>query len=666
MIRRAMRPTHLKRFLFFCFADFAAILTSLTLAFLIRFDFARGVPYYQFVTVVAPMFLFVKFLTFTAFKLYNITWRFVSLKDLLSIVQAVATSSGILVVIMYFFRFDALRGFPRGVLFIDAGITLILIATLRITKRLVLEVMHAGEQSGTRAIVLGAGHTGEMVVRDMQKAGFAGYVPVALLDDDTNIIGTFVHGIQIAGRLNDLRVVITRTRATVVIIAIPSLAHRRLRALYATATEAGVKDIKIVPRLYDVHHPKVLLQSLEDIRIEDLIGRQAVTVDHHAIGHALDGKSILITGAAGSIGTEIVRQVCRFNPRQVVCFEVDETELYRLELDLRRQFPQFADRIRCIVGDIRDSERIEAVFARYRPEVVFHAAAYKHVPMMETNASEAVKVNIVGTSHVVRAAFDAGTERFILISTDKAVQPTSIMGATKRIAEHICQAFSAEGKTEFVAVRFGNVLGSRGSVLPLFLEQLQRGGPITITHADMRRYFMTIPEAVSLVLQAGAMGRGGERMVLDMGDPVRIVELAEELIRLHGLTPYQDIDIEFIGMRPGEKLFEELLTAEEGTVATKHEKVFVARTSERHARGEIEAIVEQFAHLARFPDPDGTAIRKLLQHHVRWYRDARGPSGVVSAPSHVHAATAHRVPPEVIVHEVPTPLPAKDPRRVPA
>jgi len=363
-------------------------------------------------------------------------------------------------------------------------------------------------------------------------------------------------------------------------------------------------------------------------------------VDHAVIGRTIEGRSVLVTGAAGSIGSEIVRQVCRFNPRSITCVEIDETDLYRLDLGLRREFPSIAGRLRFVVGDIRDGDRIDAVFAEHRPELVFHAAAYKHVPIMEQNAGEAVKTNIGGTYTTARAAFTYGTQRFVLISSDKAVQPTSVMGATKRIAEHIGEAFDAEGRTEFVSVRFGNVLGSRGSVLPLFLEQLQRGGPITITHADMRRYFMTIPEAVALVLQAGAIGRSGEVLVFDMGDPVHIRSFAEELIRLHNLRPHTDIAIEYIGIRPGEKLFEELLTAEEGTTATAHEKLWVARSHEVTTREEMQVLVQQLHQLARFPDTDGSAIRQLLRQRIAWYEPG------VTAPPRAAVAVGAPVTPD--------------------
>jgi len=621
VVRRAFHPTHPKKLLFFVLADAAITCGSLVSAFLIRFDFTRSSSYYALVPRALPLFLGVKIVSFWFFQLYTLSWRFVSLRDLANIAKAIVFSSLALAAIIYPFHIEAFAGFPRGVLLIDGILTLVAIATLRIAKRVALEVVRSGRsaESGKRTIIVGAGNTGEMVLRDIQRTQYAAYAPVAFLDDDPNLIGSHLHGVRVRGGLDDLAAFIRTLRAEAVIVAIQSIGHQRLRALHRAARDAGAQ-VKIVPRLYDVHAPQVRLQAIEDITIEDLIRREPIRVDEVAIRRAIAGKAVLITGAAGSIGSEIVRQVCRYGPRTLTCLEVDETDLHRMQLALGREFRGLAERISYVIGDIRDADRVDEVFTRYRPDVVYHAAAYKHVPMMESNVAEAVKANIVGTWNVAEAARRVGTERFVLISTDKAVRPTSVMGATKRIAEQIGRACgTAGGRTEFVAVRFGNVLGSRGSVLPIFLEQLKRGGPLTITHQDMRRYFMTIPEAVALVLEAGVIGRGGDVLVLDMGDPVRIVAFAEELIRLHRLRPYEDIGIEYIGIRPGEKLFEEILTAEEGTIATKHEKIYVARSSERYDHAGMASVVQRFGELARLPDVGGHAIRQLLRERIEWY-----------------------------------------------
>jgi FlaA1/EpsC-like NDP-sugar epimerase len=466
------------------------------------------------------------------------------------------------------------------------------------------------------------------------------FYPVAILDDSVAKLGESIHGIRVEGPIADLSETVKRHNAEAVIIAIPNMDHKSLKSIFTLARESGVKTIKIVPRIYDSQKPSINLRNLEEISIEDLIGRQSVVVDNAAIKVFLEEKSILITGAGGSIGSELAMQVAGCGPKRLVLLDVDETELHNLELRLKQTFPIQSTaieedarllpqemllpsncKVSFVVTDIRDQPLVEQIFATVKPDVIFHAAAYKHVPMMEYNAQEAVKVNLFGTRNLSNAAVRNGTQKFIMISTDKAVRPTSVMGATKRMAEYICKTFNDEQGTEFVSVRFGNVLGSRGSVLPTFLEQLRHGGPLTVTHQDMVRYFMTIHEAVSLVLQASVLGEGGEVMVLDMGEPVKIVNLAEDLIRIHGLEPGRDVDIVFTGIRPGEKLFEEMLTAEEGILASKHAKVFVARDNELYTKTELDGILAEFQILANAgikSNHDGS-IRKALKKYVKHY-----------------------------------------------
>jgi FlaA1/EpsC-like NDP-sugar epimerase len=506
----------------------------------------------------------------------------------------------------------------------DFTISLIMIFFLRISKRLYLEGIRE-RKPATRAkktIILGAGNTGEMILRDMARQGFSGFCPVGFLDDDTAKAGAYIHGVKVLGDTNMLGKIVPRYGVEAVIIAIPSLDHKALSRLYNSATKLKVQNIKIVPRIYECSSPEINLKNLEDISIEDLIGRQSITVDLQEISSFLKGRVVLVTGAGGSIGSEIAVQTCSFQPSKLILFDIDETELHNLGLKLDRLFPGSAETTRFIAGDIRDRIRIEEVFSEYAPEVVFHAAAYKHVPMMEYNPKEAVKVNIFGTYALAKAAEEHRVAKFVMISTDKAVRPTSVMGATKRMAEHICEAFNAVSETEYMSVRFGNVLGSRGSVLPLFLDQLKYGGPITVTHPEMKRYFMTIPEAVSLVLQAAVLGNGGEVLVLDMGDLVPIMEIAEELIRMHGLEPYRDVDIQFVGLRPGEKLFEEIITAEEGTDASKHEKIYIARNGGRYSLDQIHVIMKEFNRFLMEPTiANSDNVRSLLKKYVKYYSD---------------------------------------------
>ena len=628
---KLLYPSPFKRFLFFFLLDILLIIVSLYVAFLHRFEFTLSVEYRDVMLRALPFFIVFKLMTFIGFRLYRITWRYVSINDFFNIFNALAVANSVLMVLFLLplppvFQIASLappRGFPRSVFLIDGIISLFLVSGVRISKRLFLEVIQKKKNidQKKRTIIVGAGNTGEMILRDMARQGFSEFYPIALLDDNENKVGAYMHGIKVIGTTGELQKAVAEYRAEAVIIAIPSLDHKTLRSIYNVAKESKVATIKIVPRIYDFHKPDINLKNLEEIRIEDLIGRQAVEVDFDEIEEFLKDKIVLVTGAGGSIGSEIIMQVCAFHPRKVILFDIDETALHNMHLKLKKSFPHLIERLFFMTGDVRDKGRVTEVLEAFSPEIVFHAAAYKHVPMMEYNPKEAVKVNMFGTCALAEAAVDFGVKKFIMISTDKAVRPTSIMGATKRMAEYICRAFNnGDGGTSFVSVRFGNVLGSRGSVLPLFLEQLRYGGPLTITHKDMRRYFMTIPEAVSLVLQASVIGKAGEVLVLDMGEPIRIVDLAEELIRINGLEPYTDIDLEFVGLRPGEKLFEEILTAEEGTSASMHEKIFIAKNSEKYSLDDVKNILEEFGTVLNGRTTnDDRKIKDLLKKYVRHF-----------------------------------------------
>ena len=637
-------PSLFKRSIFFILSDILIIILSLYLSFLLRFEFVLADEYGRLIAIGLPFFIIVKLAFLGLFRVYRITWRHVGINDMWNIVNALIVAELVLIVLVLvpsplnlFCPYRALFGpvsigFPRSIFLIDLGICILLFSGLRISKRLYLEIVRKKRnlKQGLRTIIIGAGNTGEMVLRDIAKQESSRFYPIGFLDDDGRQLGTYIHGVKVLAKTDKLKAIVRKHATEALIIAIPSLNHKDLRRMYDDARECGIKTIKIVPRIYDFHKPDINLKSLEEIRIEDLIGRQTVKVDYGEIEKFLKGRVILITGAGGSIGSEIIMQVCGFYPERVILFDIDETELHNIALKLKQSFPYLFEKISFVVGDIRDRERVNEVIKIFKPQIVFHAAAYKHVPMMEYNPDEAVKVNIFGTYNTAKTAAEYAVEKFIMISTDKAVRPTSVMGATKRVAEYICTALNDvssrdkkdNGETEFISVRFGNVLGSRGSVLPLFLEQLKYGGPLTVTHRDMRRYFMTVPEAVSLVLQASVIGKAGDVLVLDMGEPVKIVELAEELIRIHGMEPYKDVDIEFIGLRPGEKLFEEILTAEEGTVASKHERIFIARNSEKYSIEEIENILKEFdTAIMESPAVDGCRVRDLLKKYVTHFNE---------------------------------------------
>lgn len=656
LILKLFHPTYFKRYLFFFLSDILIIVFSLYFSFLVRFDFSLSDEYRRLAIEVIPVFLIVKLSVFAGFRLCRITWKYVGLRDLMNMASAVLVSEAILLLLLFvpqtawhkllFLSFPSimLYGFPRSVFLIDGANSLIMIFLLRISKRLYYEVFDKNIHSrrGLNTLVIGAGNIGEMIIRDMSKHGFTGFRLIGLLDDNIEKTGTYIHGIKVLGPGNILKEVVQKMRIEAVIIAIPSLTQKALKRIYGEATDAGVTSIKIIPRIYDFNRPEVNLKSLESIKIEELIGRQAVEVDYKGINSFLNGKSVLITGAGGSIGSELSVQVIAASPKNLVFLDIDETELHNLELKLKKTFPHLFKgrqddragvRVSFVVADIRDRHRIDSVFRAERPEIVFHAAAYKHVPMMEYNPNEAVKVNIFGAYRVASVAARYGTDKFVMISTDKAVRPTSIMGATKRMAEYVCKSFNGSAKTEFVSVRFGNVLGSRGSVLPLFMDQLKSGGPLTVTHRDMKRYFMTIPEAVSLVLQASLIGKGGEVMALDMGEPIKIVELAEELIRIHGLVPHKDIDIEFTDPRPGEKLFEEILTAEEGTRASMHKKIFIANDNQKFTLPEMEEILKEFEFYTADLSPFGhkSGVKDLLKKYVRHFDEQSADNEVQRA-----------------------------------
>jgi len=624
-----LAPTPQKRILFFLLFDVILFTLSLYLAFLSQSDFAATIDSTVLIGEVLPFFVAVKLTFFFMLRGYGMTWRYVGMRDLVNLTVALVLAELLLVVLSLprvLPASMAISGFPKQIIFLDGLISLLLVMGLRISKRYYLEILsREGRASqGKTTLIVGAGNTGEMILRDMMRQRFTDFYPIGFLDDSLERAGRYIHGVRVLGGTDRMAELIAQHSVEAVIIAIASLNHKKLTTLYETACKAGVKTIKVVPRIYQFDQPEINLKSLEDIRIEDLIGRQTVSVDFGEIGQSLRGRSVLVTGAGGSIGSEIVRQVCAFRPQRIILFDIDETELHNLALTLNRLFPSFRKAIHCITGDVRDDLRLRDVFAELQPEVVFHAAAYKHVPMMESNPKEAVKVNIFGTWNLVRTAVEYGVKKFVMISTDKAVRPTSVMGATKRMAEYICRACDGlgEGPTRFVSVRFGNVLGSRGSVLPLFLDQLKHGQSLTVTHQDMKRYFMTIPEAVALVLQASVIGSGGEVLVLDMGEPVKICDLAEKLIRIHGLEPYRDIEIEVTGLRPGEKLFEEILTAEEGTEASRHAKIFVARNREKYSLTEIEKILRKF-HCAVETQGiyDDGGVRELLKTYVKHYEE---------------------------------------------
>jgi FlaA1/EpsC-like NDP-sugar epimerase len=559
-------------------ADAAAIVLAGLFAVLLRFEFSLPLDYVRRYFMLAILEIPLRIAVYSLCGLYNRLWRYASVRELIAVVFAVSLGSGLILVAVHVQPF---LGFPRSVVVLSWLVNIFSVGGIRFAVRLRQEFRgngagHQGRGSSreTRLLIIGAGAAGAMILREIDRSSQDDYNVIGFVDDDQQKVGFRMSGVPVLGTTRDLERLVEEHQIDEVVIAIPSLSRQGMRRLVSACKDLKVR-LKTLPRLVDLVNGQVTLKSIRDVKLEDLLQRDEIKVDLKKMSGYLKGRVVLVTGAGGSIGSELCRQVCRFAPKQLLLLGRGENSIYEVDLELRQQFEGLD--IVPVIADARDRDRIFGIFEKYKPEVVFHAAAHKHVPLMESNPEEAVTNNVFGTKNVAEAADRVGTRRFVMISTDKAVNPTSIMGASKRLAEIVVQMIGLRSSTKFVSVRFGNVLGSRGSVVPLFEKQIEKGGPVTVTHPDMQRYFMTIPEAVQLVIQAGAMGNGGEVFVLDMGQPIRILDIAKDLIRLHGLEPGVDIQIEFCGMRPGEKLFEELLTAEEGTDATTHERIFVAR-----------------------------------------------------------------------------------------
>ncbi len=503
---------------------------------------------------------------------------------------------------------------PLGVLAIDALVVGAAIAVPRFAQRLRWwRRQRNSARAGRRALIVGAGEAGQLAVRSMLASPRLGMLPVAFVDDDVSKHGHRIHDIPVLGPISSIASVLEIHAISEVVVAMPSVTGDVVRGVVRAALDAGI-TARTVPALQDILTGNVSVTQFREIQIEDLLRRTPIQTDLEAVGALVSNRVVMVTGAGGSIGSELCRQVARLSPSRLVLLGHGENSIFEITEELGHSQPDAP--IEAVIADVRDRDRIQQVFDRIRPDVVFHAAAHKHVPLMEANVIEAITNNIVGTLNVVRSAASVGTQNFVLISSDKAVQPTSVMGATKRVAEQVVQLEAERSGLAFVAVRFGNVLGSRGSVVPTFLRQIRAGGPVKVTHPEMTRYFMTIPEAVQLVLQAGALGMGGEVFVLDMGEPVRIVDLARDLIRLSGLREDVDVKIQFTGPRPGEKLFEEVFLSEEEVSHTQHPKVLRVRHAE--VRPGTEERVAQIARVAQQHGSD-TQIRALLTELVPAY-----------------------------------------------
>ena len=594
--------------------DFLTFLLALALAYLLRFDFAPGWDNAADLLRQAAYVVPLQMLMLWYFDGYRLIWRYVGMSEIGPFVRAAVASCGLLVLVRLLpspvpndWRV------PLSIALIDAGLGFGGVLGLRIARRAVDEwkqrrkngerAQSAAPAAGRKAVLLiGAGRAGVLAAREIQGRGDMNLDIKGFVDDDLSKHGKVISRIPVLGTTDDLPRLVRELGIDHVVITIAQTSRDNIRRIVRACEKIPVR-VRVIPGLYEILLGHVEVSRLRDVQIEDLLGRDPVDLDIEGICSFLGGKTVMVTGAGGSIGSELVRQIARFGPSCLLLVERAEPALFQIDREVRELVDGFP--IVPLIADVGDESRMRHVMEEYRPQVIFHAAAHKHVPMMESNATEAVKNNVLATHNVGRLAGEFGAEVFVLISTDKAVRPTSVMGASKRMAELAAQSLNGRYATRYVSVRFGNVIGSAGSVIPIFREQIRKGGPVTVTHPDMVRYFMTIPEAAQLVLQAGGIGQGGEILILDMGEPVKILDLALDTITLSGYKPYEDIDVVVTGMRPGEKLFEELAFNEEQITKTRHPKIFIgkvqtyaetvvgealARLSELSARGDEQAI----------------------------------------------------------------------------
>ncbi len=591
------------------------LVSSLLLAYAIRFDFSIPSVYWPRIISLIPAVLAIKLVIFWKFGCFRGWWRYVSMPDLVQIIKASFLGSFIFIVYaVLVYRLDQI---PRSVLILDGVFCFLVIGGIRFATRAFREhylpLRQGTEFRQAQALIVGAGDAGQLIAREIRSNSQLDLHVLGFIDDDPVKKKGIFQGFSVLGSQADLNNIVQERGVDEIIIAIPSASGKVIKSIVERCRASKVR-FRILPGVGELIDGRVSIQQVRDVDLNDLLGREPILLDDVQISHYLQGKRVMVTGAGGSIGSEICRQVAKFNPQKLILFENAETPLFLIEQELIEQLPHLP--IVPIIGDVRNRSRVNVIFDEQMPQVVFHAAAYKHVPMMENNPAEAVNNNVYGTLLLADAADHIGVEKFVMVSTDKAVRPTNIMGTTKRIAEMYVQSLNRKSKTSFVTTRFGNVLGSNGSVIPTFKEQIAKGGPVTVTDPEVTRFFMTIPEATQLVLQAGSMGSGGEIYLFDMGEAVKIQFLAEELIRLSGMEPHEDIEIAYTGLRPGEKLYEELLLGDEGVLPTPHQKICIAQ-SKTLAHAELLTNIEALLGAAKALDL--VAVREKLQLLVPEY-----------------------------------------------
>ncbi len=611
----------MKRFSKLVLIDILLIIFSLLAAMLLRFDFGTDPHYKAYIEFLSMSILPVIIITVvfnSLFNLYNNLWEYASIEELLSVVYSITLSNIIFIFYSYFVNYKLLKTiyyrFPLSVHIIFWLLSIALLGGIRFLLRIILTKKKFGEKGkkNKNLLIIGAGDAAVMLIKEVKGHKDLNYTIVGLIDDDIYKRNKRVQGIKVLGSREDIVKVCKEYNVSDIIVAIPSADQKTKKEIYDICKTTQCK-LKTLPGIYEIIDDNVSISNIRDVNIEDLLGRDEVKLNNEGIKEYVENKVVLVTGGGGSIGSEMCRQLAKYKPAKLLILDIYENGAYDLQMELKYNYPDL--HVEIIIASIRDEIRIDSVFEQYKPNVVFHAAAHKHVPLMEDNPAEAIKNNILGTYNLLCSSDKYSVKKFVQISTDKAVNPTNIMGASKRFCEIMVQAFDRFSKTEFVAVRFGNVLGSNGSVIPLFKQQIARGGPVTVTHPEITRFFMTIPEAAQLVIQAGAMAKGGEIFVLDMGQPVKISDLARDLIVLSGLKPEEDIKIEYTGLRKGEKLYEELLMSEVALTSTEHNKIFIEKPKDY----DIDFVRESIEEFKKCINKDRNEIIKLLKKKVPTY-----------------------------------------------
>ncbi len=627
-------PKIYKNVVFVILIDLFLMFVSLYMAYLIRFDFEIPKEFWDGFKRVVVITVVIKFFVFKYFDLYRGMWRYTSFSDLFNIIKASVISTVLIVSIVVFS--NRFQGYSRSIFIIDLCFTILSISWFRLAVRFYFERKGSEKSPGNKMgflpaifktrktkfrklIIIGAGDCGEKIYREIRDNSRIGYKVVGFLDDNPVKHGRKIHGIPVLGSIGEIQLIANSVKADEVLIAIPSATAVQMRKIVDYCKESGI-GFKTIPGFGELINGNVTVNAIREVAFQDLLRREIVHLDEQGIGLYIEGKTILVTGAGGSIGSELCRQICRFKPGRILLFERAESPLYEIEIELKRDFREIS--IIPVLSDIQDRSAVDMIFNAYQPQIVFHAAAYKHVPMLELHPWKAVENNICGTINLIEAAEKFDAERFVFVSTDKAVRPANVMGSSKRIAEMVVQNIGRRKalKTRFMIVRFGNVVGSVGSVVPLFKKQIAMGGPVTVTHPDVTRYFMLIPEACQLILQAGALGEGNsgvEIYILDMGTPIRISDMARDLIRFSGFIPDEEIKIEYIGLRAGEKLFEELITDGEGIVPTIHDKIMVLK-NRKPSQVNLSENIDELIIFAK--EQDNEKIKNKLQEIVPEYK----------------------------------------------